>query len=364
MSRGFLDTSAILRGLNLKKTYVNTTPPESYVVSKFFELGPYPIHNSYNNTYQCSCPICREGTSFGKKRRCFFIPEKDLIYCHNCGWSSNSLKWIVKVSGMSYNEVYREISNESHDLLDVMTLNEPVLVKKSPSLPEDCINLSDPTQLEYYKNNKVVNSALDYLIERRLSTAVNKPDTFYVSLKDYNHKNRLIIPFLDTSGKCVHYQSRKMFDWDEKPNYLSKINSEKSIFGIERVDDELDDVFIFEGPFDACFVKNGLAVAGINESRHLFTAVQSEQLDQLKLFNKIWILDNQWIDETARSKTRVLLEMGECVFIWPSKFKSFKDFNDLCICCNLDEVKHSFIKKHSTCGAGAVVKFNLMFGKL
>lgn len=356
--------SAILQGLNTKKTKKLEELPTDYVIAKFFELGFYPKHNRFNDTYQCSCPICKEGKSFGKKKRCFYIPENNLIYCHNCGWSSNPLKWIMRVSGMNYDEICREISDDSYDLLDVMSINESVKVKKSPSLPDDCINLFDSIQLEYYKDNNIVQTALDYLKSRRLDTAINKPSAFYISLNDFNHKNRLVIPFLDTSGKFIHYQTRKVVKWDEKPNYLSKINSDKSIFGIERVDPSLDDVFIFEGPLDACFVRNGVAVAGINEGYHKFTTIQLEQLEELKFFNKIWVLDNQWIDETARKKSIVLLEQDECVFIWPEKYKQFKDFNELCIHCGLDEIKHSFIKKNSTCGKGAIVKFKILFKNL
>jgi hypothetical protein len=89
-----------------------------------------------------------------------------------------------------------------------------------------------------------------------------------------------------------------------------------------------------------------------------------DQLEELKFFKKIWVLDNQWIDETARVKTLLLLEQGECVFIWPEKFKSFKDFNELCIYLKQDAIPHSFIKKNSTCGKGAILKFKVLFGKL
>ena len=239
----------------------------------------------------------------------------------------------------------------------------PLPTKKLPSLPDDSINLSDPTQLEFYKTNDIVKTALAYIKSRRLNTAINKCN-FYISLKDYTHKNRLVIPFLDTEGNFIHYQSRRLFEWDEKPNYLTKFNSDKSIFGIDRIDAVLDDVFIFEGPLDACFVRNGVAVAGINEGHHRFTPIQLEQLEELKLFNKIWVLDNQWVDKAARLKTQVLLEMGECVFIWPEKFKRFKDFNEICVYLGKDEISHAFIRKNSSCGKSAVLKFKVLFGKL
>ena len=54
--------------------------PEDFVILKFFELGYYPKYNKFNNVYQCSCPICRECKSLGKKRRCYYIPKNENIF--------------------------------------------------------------------------------------------------------------------------------------------------------------------------------------------------------------------------------------------------------------------------------------------
>jgi NMD protein affecting ribosome stability and mRNA decay len=50
-----------------------------------------------------------EGKSFGKKKRCWYIPAKDLIYCHNCGWSSRPLKWIMQAGLITREDVQREL---------------------------------------------------------------------------------------------------------------------------------------------------------------------------------------------------------------------------------------------------------------
>lgn len=362
MSKEFLKRLGRLPVLNSKIIKKEFDLPTDYVVSKFYELGYKVTHNRHTNVYNSCCPICKEGKSWGRKKRCFYIPENDNIFCHNCGSSLKPYNWIRQVSGMSDEELRKDIGNNQISV-DVL-LEEPKALKRMPSLPDDSINLSDSNQLKFYKGNHIVDTALVYIKSRKLDVAINKPESFYISLKDYTHKNRLVIPFKNTSGKIIFYQSRRLFEWDEKPNYLSKINADKSIFGIDRVDSALDDVFIFEGPLDACFVRNGVAVAGINEGHHRFTPIQLEQLEELKFFNKIWVLDNQWLDKTAREKTKILLEMGECVFIWPEKFKQFKDFNELCVHCGLDEVKHGFLKANSTCGKGAIVKFKVLFGKL
>lgn len=350
-----------LNSKKIKQKFIEL--PDDYVITKFYELGYKVSHNKFNNTYNSCCPICKEGKSWGRKKRCFYIPEQDLIYCHNCGSSLKPFNWIKEVSGMTSEEIEKDIENNviSIDLEEEMAQTIP---KKVPSLPEDSINLSDPAQVAFYKDNHIVQTALTYLRSRKLDIAVNKPDVFYISLKDKFQKNRLVIPFKDSSGKIIHYQTRRLFEWDEKPDYLSKFNSDKTIFGIEKVDATLDDVFIFEGPFDSCFVKNGVAVAGINEGNHRFTPIQLEQFEELALFNKYWVLDNQWIDKTAREKTLVLLEQGECVFIWPDKLKQFKDFNDICKHQHIGEIKGGFIKKYSVCGPSAIMRLKLIWSKL
>lgn len=354
--------SAILRGLNSKKTQQFLKIPENYVVSKFFELGPYPIQNEYNNTYQCCCPICREGKSFGKKRRCFYIPDNDLIFCHNCGWSSKPLTWIMKVSGMSLNEISDEVTEGEFDMLDLEDLNKSETEKTIPSLPEDCINLYDPSQVEFYSNNTTVSGVVDYLKSRNLFNAVNKPDAVYVSLKDYTHRHRLIIPFKDIDGKIVFYQSRKVFEWDEKLRYASKYNSERSLFNIHKVDaDHSDSIFIFEGPLDACFVKNGVAVAGITEGSHLFTEKQSQQLAQFKFFDTVWCLDSQYLDPASKIKSEMLLKANQRVFIWPAvDGKRYKDFNEMCLDKDLSEISPDYIKANTFSGKAGILALSMI----
>ena len=335
--------------------------PTDYVVSKFYEFGYRPQHNTSQNTYQCCCPICREGKSWGRKKRCFYIPENDNIFCHNCGWSSKPYKWIKEVSGMSFNQIVDEIEKGNFGMINVMDLEEKEeKPKTTSSLPVDSINLSDKNQTDYYKNNKIVQKALDYIKERRLNKAVNRPDAFYLSLKDRVHNNRLVIPFKDESGKIIYYQSRRILD-DESPSYLSKDGGDKSVFGIERVSSDLDKVFIIEGPLDACFVKNGLGVGGITKGEQLFTFSQQEQMDGLKFFERIWVLDSQWIDKTAREKTLKLIEMGEKVFIWPEyDGKRFKDINAVCMAYEMNEYPTDLILKNTYKGLAATVKMKLI----
>ena len=51
---------------------------------------------------------------------------------------------------------------------------------------------------------------------------------------------------------------------------------------------------------------------------------------------------------TSLDKTKKLLEQGERVFIWPEKYgKQLKDFNDICMKYNLDEITPDFVIANS-----------------
>lgn len=349
--------------------------PEEYVAKKFAEIGYKAEYQQSSGTWVCSCPICMEGKSYGKKKRCFYIPSKELIYCHNCGWSSRPLKWILTAGGLTYKDVMAELGTTLNSLrvvnLDIEEApdekTKAVAPQEECDLPQDSINLFDPIQVEFYKNKLAVKKALEYLKNRRLDTAVNAPSGFFVSVSHPIHRNRLIIPFFDIAGRVAFYQSRAIGvnpnDEMEKVRYLGKKNSIRTVFNINKVDQNLEHLFVFEGPLDACFVKNGVAVAGINTSaKSDFTIEQRTQLSFFSDKKIVWCLDSQWLDEASRVKSGILLKNGECVFVWPEKIgKKYKDFNDLCIAEGKDEVPIDFILSNTLCGEVGLLKYRSLW---
>ena len=330
--------------------------PEQYTIPVLYENIYKISYNRYNKSYNGCCPICREGGSWGRKKRFYYIPNKDLAYCHNCGYSKKTLGFLVDITNKPMHVIINEVKNLDVDI--AVTREEKQEVKKvvDKSLPEDCINLSDPSQVEYYKDNAAVKIALNLIRDRKLDRGINKPKTFYISLKDKVHKNRLILPFYDENGDIIFYQSRGLTKKDlyERPKYLSKVGAERSLYGMQNINPDLDNVFIFEGPIDSYFVENGLATCGITEnSSKMFTALQKQQINKLNLYEKIYVLDNQYCDKAALNKSIVLADSGEKVFIWPKALKRFKDFNDVCVAGNKDKIKPEFILKNTHSGLKA-----------
>lgn len=324
--------------------------PEDYVSVKFFQFAGAPTKNKYAGTYQGSCPMCQEGASWLKKKRFFYIPLKNNIYCHNCGYSKDPVNWIMDMTKMTYRELMNDVENYAPEFSYSSFNNSKIEKEESPTLPDDSINLFDSAQVEYYLNSNKshVKDAIEYLKNRKIDIAINKPKAIFFSNTDRVHRNRIILPFYDSDGKIIHYQSRSFLEGDICPKYLSKVHSDKSLFNINNVDPSYPYIFIFEGPINACFVENGVAVAGIQEkSLKSFNSKQENQLKEFPLQDRIWVLDSQWIDSASLSKTEILLNMGETVFIWPKKIgKTFKDFNDITIKMNSNKISPDWILKH------------------
>jgi hypothetical protein len=311
--------------------------PSSYILNKFYTYSGAPVYNKFTNIYSASCPICREGKSFLKKKRLYFYPTSNSFFCFNCSKSWQAHNWIEAVTGMSRDEIESEAisGNTSFDITDNIKYSNKFKKKELPSLPLDSINLNDPLQKQYYGANVYFQKAVEYITERRLDTAINRCPSFYISLTDYFHKNRLCIPYFDRNKKVVFYQTRSL-DGSE-PRYLNKVGYDKTIFGIERIDMSIDTLFLFEGPMDAMFVKNGVSVAGL-----VLTGEQEKQLTEFAFFEKIWVLDNPRFDEAAKENIFKLVSNKQKVFKWPTD-KPYKDFNEWCVKEKLDEIDYKFI---------------------
>ena len=324
---------------------------DQYIIDQFYKYCKRPVYKRYARLYNSECPFCHEGKSSGKKRRFYYIPQDDHFFCHNCNWNGNSINFILKVSGKSYSELLSESKNyqKTNISIKLPTVTSPPI--SVGTLPDDSINLYDEQQLKYYQNDKVVKDVLRFIDCRRLNTAINRPRGLFISLKDPIHKNRLCIPFYDEDNQIRYYQTRAIYKADSQPKYLSKLNSDKTVFGVRNINPNIETLFIFEGPIDACFAINGIAVGGIHISEK-----QEQILNKYKLMNRIWIMDNEFYKDEIRKKVEELIERDEKIFFWPKELKEFKDINELCVKTKRNEIPIKLFLDNNYSGLEALLK--------
>jgi hypothetical protein len=257
---------------------------------------------------------------------------------------------------MSWKEIREEIiefTDGDIDFVEIPNYTEEAKVWEIPSLPKECVNISDVNQLKFYMDNWVVKKAIHYLRNRRLDRAINSPKTYYICLNDPFHKNRIVIPYYDKNGKIINYTSRTFLENDKRMKYLLKFNVNKSVFNLDKIDTDYPYVFICEGPIDSMFIKNGIAISGISLTEH-----QEEELNAVHPFHKkIWIFDNYRKEgDVVRAKIIEKMKEGEMVFLYDGEFEDFKDVNEYCIAKRQDFLDPALILESCYSGQKGLMK--------
>lgn len=330
---------------------------QEFLIEVFYSFCKRPIHKKYQNVFNAECPVCREGKSAGRSRRLFFFPHKNYFYCHNCSKSWRPFEWVREVTSWTFPEIVKknkEKEENSSQVKKIVNIQKQVQkLVEIPSLPENSVDLTDPSQVNFFKENKYIKLALEYVEERRLFKATNRCKKLFVSLNDRIHKNRLIIPFYNQQEEIVCYQSRALTQ-NQFPKYLTKFG-EKEIFSLNNVVEEIPYIFVFEGPIDSMFVKNGVAMASLSP-----TEKQIRQLNSFIGYEQIWVFDNDKNNQQTTRKIQKYIKDGKKIFIWPKEFAKFKDFNEICCSLELDEIPWKFVVKNSADGPSAMIKQKLM----
>ena len=323
---------------------------QEFLIETFYSYCKRPLHKRYQNVYNAECPVCKEGKSSGRSRRLFYFPSKQYFFCHNCSKSWQPFEWVKEVTSLTVPEILKRNREKSGEI-NIYKKPEPIKQAIIDDLPEDSIDLTDPTQVEFYKDNKFVKIALQYIESRKLLTAINTCRKFYISLTDKIHKNRLVIPFIN-DNKTVCYQTRALTQ-NQFPKYLTKFG-EKELFGLSNIDSSIPYVFVFEGPIDSMFIKNGVALAALSP-----TEKQAQQLSNLIGYQQIYVIDNDKNNKQTSRKVDKFIKEGKTVFVWPKDLIRFKDFNEICTELELNEISWKFVVSNSFKGQQALLKRKL-----
>ena len=269
------------------------------------------------------CPYCGDSQKRKNKARGYLFKIKnDFVYkCHNCG------------VGRTLSNFLRDQDTLLHDQYIMEKFKDGKFTGKHSTVPKPKFNFKTPdfvktdTGLEKISDLNIFHEARKYLEQR----GIKDLDYFYYcpKFKEWTNKQkktfdtlrqdhpRIIIPFKDKEGNLFGYQGRSLAR-NAKLRYITIMLDEEQpkIFGLDRIDTNKS-IYITEGPFDATFIKNSVAMAGSDIDIRTFG-----------WSDYIWVFDNEPRNREIVNRISKVIDRGDKVVIWPNNIQQ-KDINDM-----------------------------------
>ena len=293
------------------------------------------FHVKKTNPYQANfrCIFCGDSKKSLNKCRGYFITKKEGIvyHCHNCGihmWLSQLLKQIdfgLYKQYMAEKFVDSDVKKKFYEPNPNDDFKKPKFITESPLRVLKKISQlnNDHPAKQYVLKRKLLNPTHAKLFYcPKFFAWVNTiiPDKFEV----YRDEPRLVIPFIDKEQNLFGFQGRS-FDPKATTKYFTIMLDESmpKVYNLDTVDFSKR-TYITEGPIDAMFLPNSIAMAGAD--------LTFRNLDIIPA-NSIMVFDNEPRNLEMVKRAEKVIELGFNIFIWPNSVIQ-KDINEM-ICADI-----------------------------
>jgi hypothetical protein len=294
--------------------------------------------------YNFKCDKCGDSEKRTHLKRGWVLTSKwpYMRYCHNCRISYPATMWLKEKYPDFHREYTRRVLESSSpnkkrkikkedfshltfsELSQAETINATNLAYYFENF-KNMINHPDNKDMQYF--SKLTPEAIDWCEGRKIPKDVYSK--WFFSQKGM-YKNRVVIPFYDTSNRMYYYQTRTIGHSTKK--YLNPVSEIKPMYNILNVNISEPIIFV-EGVIDSLFVNNSVAINGAKLS-----ALSSLNIPKNNMY---FLCDN---DKTGKEVANELLQEGHKVFLWKKFYKDTyydeeKDINSLILTNNLDDLK-------------------------
>jgi hypothetical protein len=304
------------------------------VDSKYLSLISPKLLNFKKKTeilWNFKCPYCGDSKKKESKSRGYvYRKHNDLFFkCHNCvkGTTfSNFLQFLDPILHKEY--VFERF--RSGDTHPNHNYKKPILVSsEAKNRFQKKIISYDIPQLESIASLPDLHYAKEYIRSRCIPFEHWNKLFFTSDFKEYirsinedkckNLKSkdpRIVIPFFDIAGKLIAVQGRALEDNNARYITIKTKDDNDKIYGLERLNTNIP-IWIFEGPIDSLFVKNGLATAGSELSKLIKEFPQAT-----------FVFDNEPSNVQIVRNMQDIIDSNSKIVIW-KKTNTHKDVNDM-----------------------------------
>ena len=292
--------------------------------------------------YNFRCPICGDSQKHKNKARGYFYQVKtNTNYkCHNCGASLSFNNFLKQIDPTLHKQYTMEKFKDGFTGKNFV-VEEPKLEFKKPVFKKklDLPKASEIPAAKNYLEKRKVDSTKFYYASKFKAWVNTQKKTFDYIKKD---ESRIIIPMYDTESNLIGFQGRSLIPNSVK--YITCMLNEEApkVYGLDKIDKDKT-IYVVEGPFDATFVENSIAMCGSDSS-----------LACLEGSSIVYVYDNEPRNKEIVGRIDKCISRGERVIIWPTIIRD-KDINDM-VLSGHDIM--SVLKSNTYSGLEAQIKFN------
>jgi predicted RNA-binding Zn-ribbon protein involved in translation (DUF1610 family) len=292
------------------------------------------------NLYNFRCPICGDSKKNKNRARGYLYQVKNNTNykCHNCGVNISFNNFLKDIDCELHKQYVFEKFKEGHAGKNFPT-PEPAFHFDAPKFKPklDLPKASSNERAKQYLETRKLNPNNYYYVENFKSWVNTLLPTFDDIQRD---EARVIIP-LFYQDNLVGFQGRAI--GPSKIKYITIMLDENApkIYGLDDVKKN-QTVYITEGPFDASFIHNSIALCGADGD-----------VSKWGIHDCVWVYDNEPRNSEILSRISRNIESGQKVVIWPSNIKS-KDPNEMILAGHNVQ---SLIESNTYSGLEAKLKF-------
>jgi hypothetical protein len=258
---------------------------------------------------------------------------KTSYYCHNCGASFTLGRFLKEVAP----DLYTSYRLENLGEIFKVNKNQPGIEDKIRSIQTDmmdplihCTPLTNaalnPSTVQYAKDRFIPERVFpDLLAVSNINLVTKRIDKY--KDPEFPELPALVIPFYKKDGSYDFIQCRVSKETAKEFRFVTLQTGDGPKLWGQRHLDWAKPIYVFEGPIDAMFVENAVALAGAASG--LDYIIGAAKTRNLPMHAMCMAFDNDYRSNPQIMKLlRRSVEKGFSVVLFDKHFDQFKDVND------------------------------------